>query len=110
MPVWTNEILDSYKEDPDLIGLINLIETKKAEFEKNVSGVTCRGNPYRFAGMRPEVSIRLYGLVREFNPSILVETGVCNGVSSAVILAAIHKNNKGLLYSIDLPEYTSTFY
>lgn len=108
--MWRNEILDRYKTEPALINLIAEIDKKKAEFEKSISGITYRGNPYGFGGMRPEVSIRLYGLVREFNPSILVETGVCNGVSSAVILAAIHKNNKGLLYSIDLPEYTDTPY
>lgn len=108
MAIWRNEILDRYKNEPDLINLITCIEKKKAEFEKNISGFTSRGNPYGFGGMRPEVSIRLYGLVREFKPKILVETGVCNGVSTAVILAALEMNNEGSLYSIDFPEYTHT--
>ncbi len=110
MTMWKNEVLDRYKTEPALNNLITEIDNKKAEFEKNISGITYRGNPYGFAGMRPEVSIRLYGLVREFRPKILIETGVCNGVSTAVILAALERNNAGSLYSIDLPEYTDTDY
>lgn len=108
--MWRNVILDRYKTEPALINLLTEIDTKKAEFEKSISGITYRGNPYGFAGMRPEVSIRLYGLVRELKPKTLIETGVCNGVSTAVILAALERNDGGALYSIDLPEYTDTDY
>lgn len=108
--MWRNVILDRYKTEPALINLLTEIDTKKAEFEKSISGITYRGNPYGFAGMRPEVSIRLYGLVRELKPKTLIETGVCNGVSTAVILAALERNDGGGLYSIDLPEYTDTDY
>ena len=86
-----------------MVDLFAEIDAKKADFEKNISGLTCRGNPYGFTGMRPEVSKRLYGLVREFKPKTLVETGVCNGVSIAVILAVLARNEAGLFYSIDLP-------
>lgn len=110
MTMWNNEIIDRYKKEPALADLLSEIDKKKAEFEKNISGFTYRGNPYGFAGMRPEVSMRLYGLVREFKPRTLVETGVCNGVSTAVILAALEVNDGGVLYSIDLPEYTDTGY
>ena len=34
----------------------------------------------------------------------MVETGVHRGVSSLFILHAMHENNKGTLYSIDLPQ------
>ena len=108
--MWRNEILDRYKTESALINLMNEIDKKKAEFEKSISGITYRGNPYGFAGMRPAVSMRLYGLVREFKPKTLIETGVCNGVSTAVILAALERNKVGSLYSIDLPEYTDTNY
>lgn len=108
--MWRNEILDRFKTEPALMNLITEIDKKKAEFEKSISGITYRGNQYGFGGMRPEVSIRLYGLIREFKPKTLVETGVCNGVSTAVILAALERNNTGSLYSIDLPEYTDTNY
>jgi len=44
----------------------------------------------------------LYSIIRRYNPDIVVETGVSIGVSTAYILAAMHENNKGTLYSIDL--------
>jgi predicted O-methyltransferase YrrM len=45
--------------------------------------------------------------IRAFRPEIVVETGVANGVSSAHILLAMQKNERGTLYSIGLddPEY-----
>jgi hypothetical protein len=45
----------------------------------------------------------LYRLVRTARPTVIVETGVYRGVSSAFILAALHDNGAGRLYSIDLP-------
>jgi predicted O-methyltransferase YrrM len=45
----------------------------------------------------------LYLLVRELRPSVFIETGVSRGASSAFILAAMHENGLGKLYSIDLP-------
>ena len=48
--------------------------------------------------------IPLYWLIRKTNPDIIVETGVHRGVSSLFILQALHENNKGKLFSIDLPQ------
>src|SRR5262249_39943103 len=45
----------------------------------------------------------VYLLCRVLEPETVVETGVAYGVSSAIILAALHKNSKGVLHSIDLP-------
>jgi predicted O-methyltransferase YrrM len=44
-----------------------------------------------------------YLLVRMLKPETVVETGVADGFSSAVILQALEDNNSGELYSIDLP-------
>jgi predicted O-methyltransferase YrrM len=44
-----------------------------------------------------------YGLCRALEPETVLETGVGYGVSSAAILAALHKNQRGTLHSIDLP-------
>ncbi len=44
-----------------------------------------------------------YLLVRKYKPDVIVETGVGRGVSSAYILCAMQENDKGHLYSIDLP-------
>jgi len=45
----------------------------------------------------------LFLTVRKFVPSVVVETGVAQGVSSYVILKALQTNGKGKLISIDLP-------
>lgn len=47
--------------------------------------------------------IMLYLLVRKYKPDVVVETGVARGISSAYVLSAMHENDKGRLYSIDLP-------
>ena len=45
----------------------------------------------------------LYMLVRSIKPEFFVETGVSAGESSTYILQAMHDNNFGKLYSIDVP-------
>jgi len=49
----------------------------------------------------------LYVLIRILKPNICVETGVFDGHSSAVILAALQDNAAGTLISIDLPATTA---
>ncbi len=44
-----------------------------------------------------------YTLIRLKKPSNILETGVAAGISSSLILAALKKNNAGILTSIDLP-------
>jgi predicted O-methyltransferase YrrM len=45
-----------------------------------------------------------YAAVRALAPACIVETGVANGVSSAYLLLALHKNGKGHLHSIGLAD------
>ncbi len=45
----------------------------------------------------------IYDLIRWLEPSRVIETGVCNGFSSSIILKALEDNGKGELYSVDLP-------
>lgn len=45
----------------------------------------------------------LYVLARALKPRVIVETGVASGVSSAHWLRALWRNERGTLYSIDLP-------
>ena len=54
---------------------------------------------------RPDLSGKefLYVLIRIAKPRIVVETGVFDGHSSAVILQALNDNKSGSLISIDLP-------
>jgi len=44
-----------------------------------------------------------YALVREVMPQVVVETGTATGSMTAYILAALNKNDRGILKSIDIP-------
>jgi len=63
---------------------------------------------YHPANIGSSSAKKIYSLVREIKPNTMVETGVCNGVSSSVILKAMEENGKGRLYSIDLPVAAGT--
>jgi hypothetical protein len=54
--------------------------------------------------------VRLYALLRDQKPRVAVETGVCNGVSTAFLLLALERNGAGDLHSIDLPEVAGEEY
>lgn len=43
-----------------------------------------------------------YAIVRAFRPERIFETGIANGVSSAYLLLAMERNQKGSLHSIDV--------
>lgn len=58
--------------------------------------------PYRLGATPPFDCESLYLLVRALQPAVVVETGVCYGVSSAYILEALARNGSGSLYSIDI--------
>lgn len=45
----------------------------------------------------------IYALIRSMRPRLVLETGVGNGVSTAFVLSAIHRNNCGRLISVDNP-------
>jgi predicted O-methyltransferase YrrM len=47
----------------------------------------------------------IYCCIRVTKPETVIETGVAHGYSSWIILNALKKNNKGVLYSIDLPNH-----
>ncbi len=47
----------------------------------------------------------IYCCIRVTKPETVIETGVAHGYSSWIILNALKKNNKGILYSIDLPNH-----
>ena len=55
-------------------------------------------------GLKSYPNSYLYGFCRRLKPKVIVETGVHYGASSAFILQALHDNNQGKLYSIDLPD------
>ncbi len=50
-----------------------------------------------------DLGVILYALVRVLKPTVVLETGVSAGTSSAYILCALEENRDGRLFSIDLP-------
>ncbi len=58
---------------------------------------------YHPAILGVESGKKLYDLIRMKRPNIVIETGVCNGFSSSLILRALEENENGKLYSVDLP-------
>ena len=45
----------------------------------------------------------LYAIIRITKPNTIVETGVFEGAGSCAILLALRRNDKGVLYSLDIP-------
>jgi len=50
-----------------------------------------------------DAPLELYAIARLLRPSHVVEVGVSSGVSSAYLLAALERNRRGTLHSVDLP-------
>jgi hypothetical protein len=50
-----------------------------------------------------DAPLELYALVRLLAPRHVLEVGVSSGVSSAYLLAALERNGRGTLHSVDLP-------
>jgi hypothetical protein len=50
-----------------------------------------------------DAPLELHAIVRLLRPTHVVEVGVSSGVSSAYLLAALDRNGRGMLHSVDLP-------
>jgi predicted O-methyltransferase YrrM len=86
----------------DNAGVAETVQNAVQKFQNSVTND--RGV---WAGMGVKSAKAIYSLVRTTEPSVVIETGVCNGVSSLIILLAIEKNRAGNLYSIDCPMYAN---
>jgi predicted O-methyltransferase YrrM len=75
------------------------IQTKKEAIRK-FQKLTGENTLY---GININIARDYYAVIRHLEPSVVVETGVCNGISTLAILLAIQKNESGKLYSIDYP-------
>jgi predicted O-methyltransferase YrrM len=59
--------------------------------------------PGQQGGISLEDGRLLYGIVRALQPEYVIETGVAAGVSNAFLNAALLENERGRLFSIELP-------
>jgi predicted O-methyltransferase YrrM len=83
------------------------IHTPEFEARLREAATTFRELKIYSADLYAKKVLLQYMAIRAFQPEIVVETGVANGVSSAYILLALRKNERGALYSIGLsdPQY-----
>jgi hypothetical protein len=99
-------VIGRYRAEVEESGLLDHLQARYEEFWTIVD-LSTRYNTGRL-GYRE--GMRLYALVRSLAPAVVVETGVCNGVSTAFLLLALERNRSGVLHSIDLPEIAGADY
>ena len=83
-------------------GFIGEVQKKLGEFTKYFP----RAIDFMLFGRSGSVffnEVTLYVIIRALKPKIVVETGGTPGKSTAFILRAMHNNQTGHLYTIDLP-------
>jgi predicted O-methyltransferase YrrM len=117
------ELTERFLGDPEALaraeqeiaasGLVEHLEEQAALFWRTVAGET-RGHRYNTGRATGREGYgegrRLYAVLRKLRPAMAVETGVCNGVSSAFLLLALDANGSGELHSLDLPEIAGEDY
>jgi hypothetical protein len=102
--------LPQYRRELHRTGLVKKLYQQRAIFKRIVRGKNVRGDQYGFGTIDVETGIRLYAVIRHLKPKVAVETGVCNGFSTAFLLQALQMNGQGKLYSIDFPEVVGQIY
>jgi predicted O-methyltransferase YrrM len=98
----------TYYSEIKLSGLWEDLQSELQSEFVNLTGRSRRGYEYTPGVIDQEGSFSLYALVRCQRPDRVVETGVCNGMSTAFVLAALSHEGCGQLISIDYPEIAQT--
>ncbi|MBA3366343.1 MAG: class I SAM-dependent methyltransferase [Actinobacteria bacterium] len=100
--------LATYERELQASGLLEHLRSKGREFDEAVRDVP--GPRHTIGAIAYLEGINLYAVLRTVKPHIAVETGVCNGFSTAFSLLALERNGHGELHSIDLPRMIGTDY
>ena len=100
--------LAAYERELQASGILDHLRAKGREFDEAVKNVP--GPRHTIGAIAYLEGINLYAVLRTVRPRIAVETGVCNGFSTAFSLLALERNGEGRLYSIDLPRMIGTDY
>jgi len=92
--------LQSVWEEDALLEIEEHIRQRQSDLQQNAPfSLSHNGDP--------RLGRLCYAIARMIKPRNVVETGVCYGVTSAYVLAAMRQNRHGHLYSIDLPPLVS---
>jgi predicted O-methyltransferase YrrM len=99
---YSSGVLDSLGQTFDLI-VPEDAERRASTWSSELEGRYQSLGVRRWPGWRVQAYNEvLYSLVRTVRPSVLVETGVEHGLTSAYILGALNDNHSGTLHSIEL--------
>ncbi len=91
--------LEEYRVGPENDDIQKFVE----DVAKRIEDEFTRYEEYHPAILGRNSGEKLYRLLVKEKPDIVVETGVCNGFSTSVILKALNDNQRGKLFSVDLP-------
>jgi predicted O-methyltransferase YrrM len=102
--VW-GPLLDEALEEARTVPHSNQVFERRDYIENYLQELTRKYHAHYAAGwVNLEDALFLYWLVRKLKPTTIVQTGVCNGLSSAFMMLGLVKNgSEGRLYAIDLP-------
>jgi predicted O-methyltransferase YrrM len=97
LPDLPGSLLLEYQAEYDVIA---------ARIERRAAAVDARYPEY--FTVEAQMSRFLYTLVRAVNPKVVLETGVADGRSTAIILAAMEANGSGRLHSVEISSEVGT--
>jgi predicted O-methyltransferase YrrM len=102
--VWDSILGDALAE-AKTVPHANQVFERRDYIEKYMSDIAAKYGAYYAAGwVNLDDALFLYWLVRQLKPKTIVQTGVCNGLSSAFMMLGLVKNGpEGKLHVIDLP-------
>jgi predicted O-methyltransferase YrrM len=98
-------VLDEVLEEAKTVPHADQVFERRAYIENYIKELTEKYGAHYSAGwVNLDDALFLYWLVRKLKPKTVVQTGVCNGLSSAFMMLALVKNGShGSLHVIDLP-------
>lgn len=103
--VWDEILVETLEEAKTVSGAEELLE-RRDFVQRYVEELQSKYNArYEPGWVNLNDALFLYWLVRHQNPRVIVQTGVCNGLSSAFMVLALAKNQaQGKIYAVDLAQ------
>lgn len=101
---WATILRTSLEEAKKVPGADQVFE-RKLYVEKYMEELEAKHHAfYRPGWVNLDDALFLYWVVRQLKPKVIVQTGVCNGLSSAFMMLALAKNgSEGTLHVVDMP-------